>query len=56
MLDRVVGDEKSVVFEFRDEGQMRGNPYRNRVAVVFDIRGDRLYGYREHFGSDGQPN
>jgi ketosteroid isomerase-like protein len=53
MLDRVTANESTVVFEFRDEGEMRGAPYRNRVAVSFDVRGDRIAGYREYFGSDG---
>ena len=28
-------------------------PYRNRVAIAFDFRGDQVCGYREYFGSDG---
>jgi ketosteroid isomerase-like protein len=32
-LDRVTSNETTVVFEFRDEGLMRGQPYKNRVAV-----------------------
>ena len=52
-LDRVMSNETTVVFEFRDEGEMRGAPYRNRVAVSFDVRGEQIAGYREYFGSDG---
>ena len=52
-LDRVTSNDTTVVFEFRDEGEMRGAPYRNRVAVSFDVRGDRIPAYREYFGSDG---
>lgn len=29
-LDRVTSNETTVVFEFRDEGLMRGQPYKNR--------------------------
>lgn len=55
-LDRVTSNQTTVVFEFRDEGLMRGEPYKNRVAVSFDVRGDRICGYREYFGSDGKSN
>lgn len=55
-LDRVTSNETTVVFEFRDEGLMWGEPYKNRVAVSFDVRGDKICAYREYFGSDGKSN
>lgn len=55
-LDRVTSNETTVVFEFRDEGSMWGQPYKNRVVVSFDVRGDKICGYREYFGSDGKSN
>ncbi|PIG93149.1 nuclear transport factor 2 family protein [Gloeocapsopsis sp. IPPAS B-1203] len=55
-LDRVTSNQMTVVFEFRDEGLMWGEPYKNRVAVSFDVRSDRICGYREYFGSDGKSN
>ncbi|MBW4522735.1 MAG: nuclear transport factor 2 family protein [Scytolyngbya sp. HA4215-MV1] len=55
-LDRVTSNETTVVFEFRDEGLMWGKPYKNRVAVSFDVRDDKICGYREYLGSDGQSN
>lgn len=55
-LDRVTSNETTVVFEFRDEGLLFGQPYKNRVAVSFDVRGDKICGYREYFGSDGKSN
>jgi ketosteroid isomerase-like protein len=55
-LERVTSSETTVVFEFRDEGRMRGEPYKNRIAVSFDIRGDKICGYREYLGSDGKSN
>jgi ketosteroid isomerase-like protein len=55
-LDRVTSNETTVVFEFRDEGLMWGQPYKNRVAVSFDVRGDKICAYREYFGSDGKSN
>jgi ketosteroid isomerase-like protein len=53
---RVTANETTIVFEFRDEGKIFGNAYQNRVAVSWDIRGDRIAGYREYFGSDGKSN
>uniref|UniRef100_UPI0025B61A04 nuclear transport factor 2 family protein n=1 Tax=Trichocoleus desertorum TaxID=1481672 RepID=UPI0025B61A04 len=53
-LDRVMSNDTTVVFEFRDEGVMRGQPYKNRVAIAFDVRADKICAYREYFGSDGK--
>ena len=55
-LDRVTHNETTVVFEFRDEGRMWQEPYKNRIAVSFDVRGDKICSYREYFGSDGKSN
>jgi ketosteroid isomerase-like protein len=55
-IERVTSNDMTVVFEFRDEGKMRGEPYKNRIAVSFDIRGDKICGYREYLGSDGKSN
>ncbi len=52
----VTASEKNVVFEFKDEGELRGAPYKNRVAVSWNICGDKICGYREYFGSDGKSN
>ncbi|MBD2457116.1 nuclear transport factor 2 family protein [Nostoc sp. FACHB-87] len=53
-VDRVTSNDQTVVFEFRDEGLLLGQPYKNRVAVSFDVRGDKICAYREYFGSDGK--
>ncbi len=55
-LDRITSNETTVVFEFRDEGLLRGEPYKNRIAVSFDVRDDKICAYREYFGSDGKSN
>jgi ketosteroid isomerase-like protein len=55
-LDRITSNETTVVFEFRDEGIMWGELYKNRVAVSFDVRGDKISSYREYLGSDGKSN
>jgi hypothetical protein len=43
-LDRVTSNETTVVFEFCDEGMMWNEPYKNRIAVSFDVRGDKICG------------
>ncbi|MCU0532730.1 MAG: nuclear transport factor 2 family protein [Hydrococcus sp. Prado102] len=55
-LDRITSNETTVVFEFRDEGIMWGELYKNRVAVSFDVRDDKISSYREYLGSDGKSN
>lgn len=55
-IERVTSNDTTVVFEFRDQGKLRGEPYKNRIAVSFDIRGDKICGYREYLGSDGKSN
>ena len=54
MLDRVTSNDTTVIFEFRDYGTLRDQPYKNRVAVAFDVRDDKICAYREYFGSDGK--
>lgn len=53
---RETGSGQTFVFEFRDEGMLRGEPYKNRVALSLDVCGDKICGYREYFGSDGKVN
>lgn len=55
-LLRLTANERTVVFEFRDEGMLRGEMYRNRVTVSWDIRDGQIASYREYFGSDGKSN
>ena len=40
----------AVMFEFLDEGTLRGEPYRGRVVVVLEVRGQQIAAYREFFG------
>ena len=47
---RVTRSGDTVVVEFEDEGTIMGQAYRNRIASSFDVRGDRICGYREYFG------
>ncbi|MDZ8024629.1 MAG: nuclear transport factor 2 family protein [Nostoc sp. SerVER01] len=53
-LDRVTSNETTVIFEFTDEGLFLGQPYKRRVAISLDVRGDKICAYREYFGSDGK--
>jgi ketosteroid isomerase-like protein len=50
------GGATTFVYEFRDEGTLRGEPYKNRVAISLDVCGSKICGYREYFGSDGKSN
>jgi ketosteroid isomerase-like protein len=57
-LDQVTVEGSRALFEFRSEGALvlptERRPYKNRVAVVMEFRGDRVVAYREYFGSDGK--
>ncbi len=55
-LDTVTHNDTTVVFQFRDEGVLWGNSYKNRVAVSFDVQGDKICAYREYLGGDGKIN
>jgi ketosteroid isomerase-like protein len=55
-LTGITSNHSTVVFEIRDEGILWGQPYKNRVAVSFDVRGNKICAYREYLGSDGQSN
>lgn len=54
-VERVTAEENRVVFEFSDEGKLRGEPYRNLVAISLDLCGEKICGYREYFGLVGSP-
>ena len=54
-IERVTAEEDRVVFEFRDSGKLRGQPYRNLVAISLDVCGEQICGYREYFGLVGPP-
>lgn len=47
---RITAGENTVVIEFTDEGTILGNSYFNRIASSFDIREEKICGYREYFG------
>ncbi len=53
---RITANETTIVFELRDEAILNGKPYKNRVALSWDVRGDKISAYREYFGSDGKSN
>lgn len=60
-IDRFLVSGDTVMIEFKDEGTLAlpgapPRPYKNRVAIAFDFRGEKISGYREYFGSDGASN
>jgi len=42
--------EHTVLFEFQDEGMLRGEPYNGHVVIAFDSDGEKITHYREYFG------
>lgn len=54
-VERVTAQDHRVVFEFKDTGLLRGEPYENVVAISLDVRGETISGYREYFGIVGPP-
>jgi ketosteroid isomerase-like protein len=49
-LQRITSSNTTVVFEVRSQGEMLGKPYQNQAAISFDVRGDKICGYREYLG------
>lgn len=49
-VERVMNDGDTVIFEVRSQGLMLGHPYENQAAISFDIRGEKVCGYREYLG------
>ena len=49
-VDRVMSQENTVLFEVRSQGIMLGHPYENQAAIAFDIKGEKVCGYREYLG------
>ncbi len=52
-IERVTAEDDRVVFEFHDEGMMRGAPYANFVTISLDVCGEKICAYREYFGIVG---
>jgi ketosteroid isomerase-like protein len=50
-IDGVTSNDTTVVFELRSEGLLKGHPYKNRVAVCFDVRDNKICGYREYLSN-----
>lgn len=44
----VTSSEKTVGFEWLHEGTNRGQLYTNRLAIFFDVRGDKISAWREY--------
>jgi ketosteroid isomerase-like protein len=53
---RITASETTIIFEMRDEAILNGKPYKNRVALSWDVRDNKISAYREYFGSDGKSN
>ncbi|MGC1306457.1 MAG: nuclear transport factor 2 family protein [Phormidesmis sp.] len=49
-VERVMSQGNTVLFEVRSQGSMLGHPYENQAAISFDIKGEKVCGYREYLG------
>jgi ketosteroid isomerase-like protein len=47
---RVAASESGATFELEVTGELYGLPYRNRLALSFDVADGRITGLREYFG------
>lgn len=55
-VQRITYSGSTVVFELNSQGNLRGQPYTNQVAVSFDLQGDRVCAYREYFSLVYRPD
>ena len=49
----VLTDGASVMFEFESEGLYGGKPYMGHNAIAFEVKDDKVIGFREYFGDLG---
>lgn len=49
-VQQITSNSTTVVFEVRSHGVLSGYPYQNQAAIAFDIRHDKICGYREYLG------
>jgi ketosteroid isomerase-like protein len=49
-VQQVTSNSTTAVFEVRSHGVLSGYPYQNQAAIAFDIRHDKICGYREYLG------
>jgi hypothetical protein len=47
-VERITSNENTVVFEVQSQGLMFNQPHANQAAISFDVRGNRICGYREY--------
>jgi ketosteroid isomerase-like protein len=49
-VQQTTSNPTTVVFEVRSQGSMLGYPYENQGAIAFEVRDDKICGYREYLG------
>lgn len=47
---KMTANENSVVFEFTAHGILNGKSYQGDIAISFDIREEKISGFREYYG------
>lgn len=48
--ERVTVSENTIIYEFRIDGTVKGNPFKKNLAIFFDVRGDKISRFREYAG------
>ncbi len=51
-LDGITHNGQTAGFEYRVAGELGEKPYRNHVAVFFDVAGGRVTAFREYYGDN----
>lgn len=49
-VQQITSNPTTVVFEVRSQGLLLGQPYQNQAAIAFEVRNDKICGYREYLG------
>lgn len=49
----VLSDGNSVMFEFESDGLYASEPYKGHNAIAFEVKDDKITGFREYFGDLG---
>ncbi|MBE9079342.1 nuclear transport factor 2 family protein [Romeria aff. gracilis LEGE 07310] len=49
----ILTDGDSVMFEFEADGLYADEPYKGHNAIAFEVKADKIVGFREYFGDLG---
>lgn len=49
-IQQIGSNPTTVVFEVRSQSSLMGQPYQNQAAIAFEVKDDKICGYREYLG------